>query len=192
MIVAGFREAVVSANRLVARPSFEGGRAVLARLFKSPQWAPIQGAEPRLLTADGDRGRAPRPSTVARNSGTQPDPSTPASKRRRKRAVQVGRLYPTRPPEPRRHAKALLEFIQDECPHLIGKYVPHVDLDGAYREFCEREGWTARHWTAIARQLGEITDKKTLTRNGERFRAAYRIPKPDRHSRPLPAMHMQD
>ena len=48
MVVADFGRAVVSANRLVARPSFEGGCAVLARLWRREVEAVV---EPPPLTA---------------------------------------------------------------------------------------------------------------------------------------------
>ena len=61
--------------------------------------------------------------------------------------------------EPLKHARALLEFIRIECPDLIGAYILQPDLNRAYRELCEKEGWRPRHWTAIARHL-EQTDGK--------------------------------
>ena len=48
-------------------------------------------------------------------------------------------------------------------------------FEGAYRELCQREGWEALHWTAIARQLGRITARKSVRDNGERF-IGYQIP----------------
>jgi uncharacterized protein with PIN domain len=76
------------------------------------------------------------------------------------------------------HARSLLAFIQEECPDYIGGYVPRPDLERFYRnDLCGREAWKPRHWTAIARHLGEITSKKTVRHRGQRF-VGYRVPKP--------------
>ena len=85
--------------------------------------------------------------------------------------------YLEREPEPKRHAKALLELIQDECLEKVGSFIPRCHLDRAYRELCDHEGWKALSWTAIARGLGRLTCKKLLKRNGARF-MAYRLPAP--------------
>lgn len=100
---------------------------------------------------------------------------TGVQKQRRTR-VQIARLYPETPPEPLKHARALLQLIQTECPHLCGKYIPQSDLARTYRELCAQEQWKPRHWTAIGRRLGKLTDKKNVKRNGSRF-VAYRIPR---------------
>ena len=61
---------------------------------------------------------------------------------------------------------------------------PRPDLERFYRrDLCVREGWKARHWTAIARQLGQITDKKSVRDSGERF-VGYRIPAPRTYAAP--------
>ena len=101
-----------------------------------------------------------------------------APKRAHKRA-RMGRLCPEPKPKPLVHARALIALIQEQCPDLIGAYLPHRDLDGAYAELCAKEGSvTGARWTAIARQLKAMKiQKRSMKRNGERFRAAYRIPK---------------
>ena len=86
-------------------------------------------------------------------------------------------LYLEREPEIVRHARALLELIQDECPEKVGKYIPHTHLHRTYRELCDREGWSARNWSAIARPLGRMTRKRLVKRDGRRF-IAYRLPAP--------------
>jgi hypothetical protein len=96
------------------------------------------------------------------------------SKRRRK-PVRVERLYLEPEPEPKRHARALLQLIREECPEKIGKFIPHTHLDQTYRELCQHEGWEPRNWAAIARPLSTLTRKRLLKRNGTRF-VAYRIP----------------
>jgi hypothetical protein len=106
------------------------------------------------------------------------------AKRRRKR-VRVEGLYLEREPESKLHAQALLRLIQDECPEKVGSFIPRSDLDCAYHELCDHEGWKALSWTAIARALGTLTRKKLLKRYGVRF-VAYRLPAPVTKSRLAP------
>ena len=97
--------------------------------------------------------------------------------KRRPKPVRICRLYVTSPSEPLVHARALLAFIQEECPNFVGGYVPRLDLERFYRQdLCNLRGWTPRNWTAIARQLGTITQKKVTRERGDRF-TAYRIPR---------------
>ena len=119
----------------------------------------------------------PLPPTVAA-SLVQSDAPIDGPKRRPK-PVRICRLYVTTPSEPLVHARALLAFIQEECPNFVGGYVPRSDLERFYRnDLCNLNGWTPRHWTTIARQLGAITQKKIMRERGDRF-TAYRIPRPD-------------
>ena len=104
-----------------------------------------------------------------------------------RQAIQITGLYMEPEPEALRHAKALLEFIRGECPEMVGKYVPQPHLMRTYFEFCELEGWSARHWTAIGRQLATMTERKCVKRHGKRFRV-YRIPKAPKRRRLLPAL----
>ena len=128
-----------------------------------PISGPEQRPEPLSLTVVPDRSPLPLTRTDV--------------PKRRPRPVRVGRLYPEKLSEPQMHAKALLAFIQEECPQLIGTYVPCSDLAKSYEEFAASEGWHSRGWTSIARQLGSMTSKKSIKRTGRRF-TAYRIPKP--------------
>ena len=96
---------------------------------------------------------------------------------RRPKPVQIARLYPQRPSEPLRQARALIDLIRDECPNFVGLYVPKSDLERTYRELCAAESWETHHWTAIARQLGSLTKKREVKRGGVRF-IAYQIPLP--------------
>ena len=75
------------------------------------------------------------------------------------------------------HARALVELIRKECPDFVGRYIPKSDLERTYFELCSIEGWRRRHWTAIARQLGQITKKREMKRGGVRF-IAYQLPAP--------------
>ena len=81
---------------------------------------------------------------------------------RRPKPVQIARLYPQRPSEPLRQARALIDLIRDECPNFVGLYVPKSDLERTYRELCAAESWETHHWTAIARQLGSLTKKREV------------------------------
>ncbi len=120
------------------------------------------------------------PSTESLLPTTEPD----HCRKRRQKRVRVCRLYREPFSEAMIHAGALLAFIQEECPDFIGGYVPRPDLERFYRnDLCEREAWKPRHWTAIARQLGEITSKKTVRHKGERF-VGYRIPRPSTYGVP--------
>jgi uncharacterized protein with PIN domain len=96
-------------------------------------------------------------------------------KRRRKR-IEIEHIYPTKAPrcEPREHATAVLNLIKAEC--TPGRHIPQKELERMYWELCGREGWESRHWTAIARQLGKMTDKKIKKEVGKKF-VAYRVPK---------------
>jgi hypothetical protein len=139
---------------------------VLAHLWKK-----------RLSTVAPTPGAVLVSATVAPNAGL-PQGSLSEAPKRAHKGVRIGRLYPERRSKPLVHAQALIAFVQVQCPELIGAYVPHRDLDGAYGELCAKEGWKRCSWTAIARQLTAMKIKKrALKRNGERFRAAYRIPK---------------
>ena len=121
--------------------------------------------------------RRPEPLSLTLVPDLGPRPSTQTDvPKRRPRPVRVGRLYPEKLSEPQLHAKALVAFIQEECPQLTGTYVPCSDLARSYEELAAAEGWRALGWTAIARQLGSMTNKKSVKRGGKRF-TAYRIPR---------------
>ena len=77
-----------------------------------------------------------------------------ARKPRRKR-VRVESLYLEREPEPKLHAKALLELIQDECPEKVGSFIPRDHLDRAYRELCDHEGSQRLHFR-LSRSFGRL------------------------------------
>ena len=103
-------------------------------------------------------------------------------RKRRPRPAQIARLYPEPAAEPLRQARALIDLIREECPDFVGRYVPKSDLERTYRELCAAEAWEPKHWTAIARQLGDMTKKRELKRSGMRF-VAYQIPPPEFRSR---------
>ena len=102
--------------------------------------------------------------------------------KRRAKPVRIARLYPEPASEPLRHARALIDLIQEECPDFVGLYVPRLDLERTYRELCATKSWQPHHWTAIARQLGAVTKKQEVKRSGTRF-VAYQIPQVQFRSR---------
>jgi hypothetical protein len=81
----------------------------------------------------------------------------------RRKPVQIARLYPQRPPEPLRQARALIDLIREECPEITGLYVPKSDLERTYRELCAAQSWKTYHWTSIARQLRALTKNLPIT-----------------------------
>ena len=154
---------------------------MLARLWRRAEVRvevrPLSGAPTPAFDSDPQPWPSIAAPTVAQDTGLSLEPLSEVPKRAPKRA-RIGRLYPERKPRPLIHARALIASIQEQCPELIGAYVPHQDLDKAYEELCHKEGWAPCSWTAIARQLKAMRiEKRTLKRNGERFRAAYRIPR---------------
>ena len=76
---------------------------------------------------------------------------------------------------PKRRPKPVQIAFQEECPDFVGLYVPKSDLERTYRELCAAKSWEAPHWTAIARQLQDLTKKRDVKRGGVRF-VAYQIP----------------
>jgi len=141
---------------------------VLARLWRPTDFKTEPAPKPLPLIGVANLCLDPVSPTAA---------PSPAPKRRSKR-VRVCRLYPKPPSQPLIHAGALLAFIQEYSPEFVGGYVPRPDLERFYRrDLCKLKGWEPYHWTAIARQLGQITDKKTVREKGERF-VGYRVPRP--------------
>jgi hypothetical protein len=56
-------------------------------------------------------------------------PSRITEPKRRRKRVQLARLYPERPSESCRHARALLNLVGAECPDFISLYIPKTDLE---------------------------------------------------------------
>ena len=113
--------------------------------------------------------------TRALNRGPQSEAFTKGPKRPRKR-IEIENIYPEKSHcEAFIHATVLLDLLKAEC--TPGKYVKKKQLERWYAELCAQECWQPRHWTAIAGQLGKLTDKRTAKENGKKS-VAYRIPKP--------------
>jgi hypothetical protein len=138
-------------------------------------------------TEDPDKVGKPTPLSVVTHPSTQSLPPTFAAdhcQKRGQKRVRICRLYLKPQSQVSIHARALLAFIRKECPEFVGGYVPRPDLERFYRrDLCAREGWQPHHWTAIARQLGELTEKKSVRDGGERF-VSYRIPKSSTYAVP--------
>jgi hypothetical protein len=112
---------------------------------------------------------------VVPNYRPQSEALTKGPKRRRKR-IEIENIYPEKSQsEAFIHATALLDLLKAEC--TPGRYIKKKQLERTYHELCAAEGWNPRHWTAIARRLGKLTDKRTAKENGKKF-VAYRVPKP--------------
>ncbi len=134
--------------------------------------------EPVPSTRALDPQLRPGPSTRAFHTRPQPGARTAAPKRRRK-PVELKSLYPrTTQREPLRltHARALLTFIREECPELIGEFVPQSDLEKTYTELCEMKRWQPFHWAGIGRHLADLTDR-IICKAGGKARRGYRIPR---------------
>ena len=147
---------------------------MLARLLRRTECMAQVVPQSKALTAVPKHCTNPLSFSAVPIHSSGPLTEIVARKPRRKR-VRVESLYLEREPEPKLHAKALLELIQDECPEKVRSFIPRRHLDRAYRELCDHA--EALSWTAIARALGTLTCKKLLKRNGVRF-VAYRLPAP--------------
>ena len=115
---------------------------VLARLLRRTEGKLLSVPQPGPLIAAPNSCPHPTSVPAVPNQSSKPMAETVAPKRRRKQ-VHVEGLYLEREPEPKRHARALLELIQDECPEKVGSFIPRSHLDRAYRELCDHEGWKA-------------------------------------------------
>ena len=122
-----------------------------------------------------------KPALNCRSLSPPPDEwHKPASRimslKRRPKRVQIARLYPQRPSESSRHARALLNFIGEECPDFIGSYIPKTDLERTYRELCVAE-WMENSPLDGDRPSPRLHDEKVRgERGGIRF-VAYQIPR---------------
>jgi hypothetical protein len=79
-------------------------------------------------------------------------------------------------PAPRLHAAALFDLMKELSDDHGGQYVPKLQLQRMYAEECRRKGWSACHWTAVGRELGNLTDKRKVRRHGRRI-IVYQVPK---------------
>ena len=121
-------------------------------------------------------GPLPSSPIVVPNCRPQSEALTKGPNRRRKR-IEFENIYPEKSrSEAFIHATALLDLLKaSDC--TPGKYIKKPQLERWYAAVCVHEGWQPRHWTAIARQLGKLTDKRTKKENGKKV-VGYRVPKP--------------
>jgi hypothetical protein len=78
--------------------------------------------QPVTPTAAPNHYPDPLPFSAVPNQSSGPVAKTVARKQRRKR-VRVEGLYLEREPEPKLHARAHVELIQDECPEKVGSFI---------------------------------------------------------------------
>jgi hypothetical protein len=149
---------------------------VLARLWRRPE--PEANAESPPLPMPEAPFQEPDPGRQTDAPFHGPDQRTSISLLKRGyKPVTVASLYQEPEDEALAQASILLRLVQQHADDVVGKYVPQSHLERFYGEVCEREGWTVLHWTAIARKLGKLTEKRKLKRRGRRF-VGYHIPRP--------------
>jgi hypothetical protein len=119
------------------------GKIVLALLFRNrksePRATPLQ-----MPAARSQPSRQLGGPTSGPTKCSKPVYQNAVPKRRLKR-VQIARLYPERPSEPSRQARALIDLIREECPEIVGLYVPKSDPERTYRELCAVKSWQTHH-----------------------------------------------
>ena len=147
---------------------------MLARLLRCTECMAELVSQGMPTTAVPQHYHGSLPPSAAPNQSSISTPRAVTRKRRRKR-VRVEGLYLEREPEPKLHARALLELIQTECPEKVGSFIPRAHFERAYRELCNHQGWNEHSWMTVARALSKLTCRKLLKRNGLRF-VAYRVP----------------
>lgn len=132
------------------------------------------GREPGAPTGVLNHGPLPSSPIVVPNCRPQSEALTKGPKRRRK-PIEIENIYPEKSEsEAFIHATTLLDLLKADC--TPGKYIKQKQLERWYADVCVHEGWQPRHWTAIARQLGKLTDKRTKKENGKKV-VGYRVPK---------------
>lgn len=90
--------------------------------------------------------------------------------RPRKRAAKpapVFRLYPE-PMRPAQMQAATFLKILRETIDVNGHWLLVQDLSRCYREIAQQEGWPELGWTAIGREMGKLTRRRTIKRHGKR------------------------
>lgn len=93
----------------------------------------------------------------------------PSPRRKAAKPVRIVRLYPEGPKPATTHARALLDLVRDELPDAVGAWILASDLSRTYSELTKREGWTELSWCSIGRELGKLTRRRTVKRQGRRY-----------------------
>lgn len=88
--------------------------------------------------------------------------------RPRKPPAPIYRLYPETERPAVAHARALMALVREECPEAVGAWLLASDLSRTYSELSKREGWAELSWCSIGRELGKVTKRRTLKRQGRR------------------------
>lgn len=117
------------------------------------------------------RSPAPTPCPVVVSHDAAP---APCPKVKARRPIRIYRLV-SEPPRPALvQARALLALIAEQTPEAIGQWVLKSDLEIVYRQLADREGWSRLHWNRIGTELGKLTRKRTVKREGKR-QVAYLV-----------------
>ncbi|MGB4865324.1 MAG: hypothetical protein WBP38_05465 [Hyphomicrobium sp.] len=61
-----------------------------------------------------------------------------------------------------------MAFVRETVPEARGYWLIVSDLAKSYREIAEIEGWPELRWAAIGRELGKLTKRKTIKKDGKR------------------------
>lgn len=93
---------------------------------------------------------------------------TPCSRSKAAKPVRIVRLYPEAPKPSAVQAGALLALVREEMPDAVGAWLIASDLARTYSELAQREGWAELSWCVIGRELGKLTRRRTLKRQGRR------------------------
>lgn len=111
---------------------------------------------------------APVPVSCPLPVSSSPVPAPRPRKTAAKRA-QIFRLVlePLKSPAEEQAAK-ILAIIREEVPDAKGQWLIVADLSKTYREIAQQEGWPELRWAAIGRELGKLTKRKTIKKDGKR------------------------
>jgi hypothetical protein len=98
---------------------------MLARLLRRTECVAAVVSQGMPTTAVPQHYHGSLPPSAATNQSSISTPRAVTRKRRRKR-VRIEGLYLEREPEPKLHARALLELIKNECPEKVGSFIPRA------------------------------------------------------------------
>lgn len=100
-------------------------------------------------------------------------PASPAprhsTRRKAAKPARIVRLYPEASKPSAIHARALMRLVREQCPDAVGSWLLASDLARTYAELTKREGWTELSWCSIGRELGKLTRRRTVKRQGRRY-----------------------
>lgn len=100
-------------------------------------------------------------------------PSAVPAPRPRKQAAkrpQIFRLVlETSKPSASAQAAKLMAIVRETVPEAQGHWLIVSDLAKSYREIAVQEGWPELRWAVIGRELGKLTKRKTIKKDGKRY-----------------------